>query len=265
MNHANFFSFSDQGPLEQDAIQDLKKLNREGLFPGPQEPNFRFIERVLQANDQNYKIPQCLKEIFDVEPFWVSCCFSNEGLGAWEGACTWTGERVLVQMRKKFEKKSKIYWIYKKEELLAHELVHAVRATFKEEIFEEMLAYQTSKSAFRRLLGPLFRSSKEADFFIFMTVISAGTVIFSPFLGMLCACSFLGFFIGRLTLARSYFFRASNRIRGMIGLNPLWIMIRLSDAEIKMFANQAESVLWRYINKKCKTDLRWRMLKQSYF
>ena len=46
---------------------------------------------------------------------------------------------------------------YPRAEVLAHELVHAIRLPLHSVRFEEMLAYQTSQKLFRRLLGPIIR------------------------------------------------------------------------------------------------------------
>lgn len=93
--------------------------------------------------------------------------YSNKGLLPWQGGATFIDEdKIVIQLRKAYERKEKIYGIYPKEEIIAHELVHAKRMHLDEPCFEEILAYRTSSSPFRRYFGPLFRSSFESVLFL---------------------------------------------------------------------------------------------------
>jgi hypothetical protein len=98
-----------------------------------------------------------VKDLYDIEVDCPSIVFDNQGLYFFEGGCTWIHEdgRASIQIRK-----DKLFF-YKKEEILAHELVHFFRKDLSETIFEEIIAYETSNSKFRRYFGPLFRSSFE--------------------------------------------------------------------------------------------------------
>lgn len=154
--------------------------------------------------------------------------YSNKGLRFWEGGCTWTeGERTWVQLRKVFEKKER-YLGYTREEIIAHERVHLLRKNFQEPVFEEILAYQTSSSPFRRFFGPVIRSSKETFFFLLLLCAAP----FEPilYLGVLLLS---GLAIGRLVRNQKIFARTKLNVIEIVGREKAFsILIRLKDKEI---------------------------------
>lgn len=140
-----------------------------------------------------------------LKDFDIEISYSNKGLLPWEGGCLWEieGEKPLLQLRKIFESQDKFLGIYSKEEIINHELVHAKRIAIKGAIFEEVLAYQTSKSPFRRFFGPIFRSSKESAFFL----LSSLTLILSPWIFL----SIVAFFLVRLLRVQRIFAKAKKK------------------------------------------------------
>ncbi len=177
-----------------------------------------------------------LYDLQDMEAFVIH---SNESLLPWQGAVLWEystedGKKYpVVQLRKS---SSKIYSkMYKKEELLAHELVHAARFAFKEPIFEEVFAYQTSQSLLRRFLGPLFMFPFEAGLFAFICLITPLITLLGSFFGGLWLIfSAASFFVGRLLLIQALFFLCQRKLEkiGLQGSDVLPVMVRLSDREI---------------------------------
>ncbi|MCP5470336.1 MAG: hypothetical protein H7A36_07535 [Chlamydiales bacterium] len=97
----------------------------------------------------------------------VTIKYSNKGLRFWEAGCTWieNGD-ATIQLRTCFKAKERYLGLISKKELLAHEMVHAMRAHLNEPRFEEVLAYQTSSLAFRRYFGPFFRTPRESLLFM---------------------------------------------------------------------------------------------------
>ena len=92
--------------------------------------------------------------------------FSNERLAPWHGGCAWIFQfaeglptAALIQLRQVFSRQPTFLGIYHRDELLTHELVHVGRMKFEEPRFEELFAYETSTSAFRRWFGPLIQAS----------------------------------------------------------------------------------------------------------
>ena len=89
---------------------------------------------------------------------------TNEKLLPWQGAAAWIFElengaplSSLIQVREK------VWPLFgSEEERLSHELCHVGRMGFEEKQYEEVLAYQTSTSPFRRFFGPLFQSNLDS-------------------------------------------------------------------------------------------------------
>ncbi len=101
----------------------------------------------------------------------IEVTYSNEGLAPWHGAMTLiSGDKVEIRLRKAFKKKRRYLFLYDREEILAHEMIHARRKDLDEPKFEEFLAYQTSPNAFRRLVGPIIESPRESWLFLLTLV-----------------------------------------------------------------------------------------------
>ncbi len=115
-----------------------------------------------------------IRALFDVEIDTVPIAYSAKGLRPWEGAVTWIENgKARIQLHPRLEKGSLFFGFYSRDEILAHELVHALRAHLNSPRYEEHLAYWTSPYAWRRLLGPLFERSWEAPVLI-------GAFLFPP-------------------------------------------------------------------------------------
>jgi hypothetical protein len=158
----------------------------------------------------------------------VEFSFSNKKLLPWEGGCLWQreNEKPLLQLRKVFKKKERFLWLYSKKEIIEHELVHAKRLHFDEPIFEEVLAYQTSPSAFRKFFGPFFRNSKESLLFF----LSSFTLIFMPVIYL----AIFGFFILRLIRVQTIFLGTKKKLikKFQCEKKTFEHMIQLKDKEI---------------------------------
>lgn len=255
---------------QKEVEEDLIDLNKHGMIAGPYEEKYSFFMRVEQLFQEApvlpTSFPSYLCELYDIHPDHLEVIFSNDGLDVWEAGCTWIlGNKLTIQLRKALRVSN--YWLgmYSREEVLSHEAVHAVRAKFQEPLFEEILAYQTSFRSWRRFLGPLFRSPNETYFFLFSVLVSSGLILYSPALGVIC--SFLSplYFGIRLGVLQYYFLQAKKKIRKMIGIPPLWVLLRLTDAEIRMFATQPIPVLERYIHARRQNNIRWQQIYLAYF
>ena len=75
----------------------------------------------------------------------------------WQGAVCWIEEGLpVLQLREGFQK-GHYLGLYRREEVLAHEAVHAARAAFEEPENEEFFAFAVSAVRWRRVLGPIVR------------------------------------------------------------------------------------------------------------
>ncbi|EQM63050.1 hypothetical protein H359_0031 [Chlamydia ibidis 10-1398/6] len=207
-----FDSTSPPSSTEDDLIQ----LNRAGIIAGPEELKLSFFLRVEEIlnNAPEYPeiFPQRLRDLFDIYPDHLTVLYSNEGMDVWEGGCTWIlNNHVTVQLRKQLHKAARWLGIYSKEEILAHEAVHAARMKFYEPMFEELLAYQTSSSVIRRFLGPLFRSPGENYSFLLFTITGIGLSLWEPIVGIATILSTPIYFGARLLITQYFFHLAKKK------------------------------------------------------
>ena len=249
--------------------------DQKGLFILPGETASLYTKRtepfLEHAEDdvQHKKARNRVQELFDIDPVWVRVTYSNKDLYPWEGACLWYDEVPSIQLRKSFIESDRIFGFYHKDEILAHEYVHAVRACFGQAEFEEMLAYATSGPV-RGFLGPLFDAPRDSllvvAVFTLITVSALATVTFENayaiFVWLSCfGTVLLGFLFFRLVRKFCQFRRCLKRL-SHICPKPLSVMIRLTDEEIKLFSELSVDDSRVYVNS--LSDYRWTELKKRF-
>ena len=210
---------------------ELLTLARKGWIPAPLETEEAFLLRIESAKQtaSHFEPPleqrelleegsTITKKIYGFFIDWVPVVFSNRKLSIFEGAAAWIFQEkkggpkeAFLQLRKNLKGKKYLYRYYPLKELVAHELVHVARMAYEEPLFEEMLAYETSESSFRKALGPLFRQPKEMNFFLLTLVLPLfGT--FLPYLWVIPLLALIGF-LARLLFHRRVFERKKQEIR----------------------------------------------------
>ena len=161
--------------------RDLLALDKSGFLPGPDEGEAEYLARVEQTKkkfEEGYWIPEphwdwvrtYLEGLFDIKPLYICAYYSNKRLAPWQGAASWIDGRRLdsIQLRSALKKGSYL-GLYRREEILAHEAIHAARSGFNESVFEEFFAYMTAEKKWRRVLGPILRRPWEIwPLFLFM-------------------------------------------------------------------------------------------------
>ncbi|MES2344404.1 MAG: hypothetical protein V4494_00495, partial [Chlamydiota bacterium] len=239
-----------------------------GLIPGPSESRESFFERVdrVQSNLSKNNVSsedwlpakKITQSLFGFSPDWVQAQYSNKNLLPWEGAAVWVGFSFNIQLREKFRKGSYL-GIYQRNEVLAHEAVHAARMAFEEPCFEEVFAYLTSSNRWRKISGPFFRSPKETLFFVLMLGFSLlGIIFFNDLFGFLpLVILFLG--VLRLVGIRRIFSRAFQKCKKIINGNPYAFLLHLTDKEIFLFAEASQENIYEYVN--AQTSIRWEMIR----
>lgn len=287
----------------------LLHLNQLGIIPGPDEQEEDFLKRADQclhlaqtlasagepagfssAQDLH---PQSVLEgpfvmtssLFDMAPDWVPLFFSNRGLALWHGGCAWICQLSeesqpvgFLQIRRWFADHLSYLGLYDRNELLAHELAHIGRMTFQEPIYEEVLAYRTSKSAFRRWLGPIVTSGREAAVFLLvlllLIIVDIATIMQPGMGGWKIA---LGLKLIPITMVALALCRLWLRQRKLscclLHLNQLFnhegranaVLYRLTDAEIRQFAQLTPQDILHYAHDAGPRSLRWRLLVLAYF
>ena len=204
-------------------------------------------------------------DVFGFQCDWIPILYSNRALAPWEAACVWIeGNRVAMQLRKSLEKKKYYLGLVSKEELLQHEAVHALRMAFDEPRFEEVLAYQTATSRWRRFLGPFFRTPRESQLFSILLILFPIGFLFSflasPLIALIAATTAYGFV--RLIHTQSIFARARRRLSAWTE-RPLALMLHLTDAEISLFARSDSQTIERFMSE--QTSPRWRQINHVFF
>ena len=270
---------------------DWPILNREGFFPGPTETEKIFYARVAEThklltnqtlrqnipaefNKFSKPTQNSLKitlELFGVAPSWAAIVYDNFKLAPWHGAVTWlfTDDNSniylpLIQLKAKMKTKSR-YLIYHRDEIIAHELLHASRACLKSHRFEELIAYKSSKNKFRRWFGALFSHEIEAKLFVISTLISAIATLFSAFFLFLPLIMILLLAL-RLSSSHIKYFRARRKLEQIL-VNPRFadhVIFRLTDDEINQFAQLKVNHINQYINKMRSSSFRWQFLLSIY-
>ena len=254
--------------------------DKKGLFTLPSDTCESYSKRVEQCQ----KLPESqdseqafekIQSLYNIEPVWVPVVYSDKDLYFWEAACSWmqkeeaTGSlKIWIQLKKCFQKKKKMYFLYQKSEVLAHEYVHACRYSLNAEKYEEFFAYYTSfffanknPSAYLRgIFGPLFSTPKEVQYFLLALVIPTGALLFdSFFFELFLSVPFLAtsFFVTRLLVRWKKWYSCKKKI-------SLALMVRLTDEEIELFHTLSQEKIRSWIEEKRKTSFRWQQLSLVY-
>ena len=286
--------------------QDLLSLNKLGLIPGPNETECDFLKRSDYCLNIKNHLPEDFKEnlgkdlflksesfaktikdlvkLYDISPDWIPLFYSNYKLPFWQGGCAWIYQltensptSALIQLRRHFKEKQTYLKIYEEKELLSHELCHVGRMMFQESKFEEILAYKTAKSSFRRFISPLVSSSMESVIFLLIIFTIA---LFDVFLIAMKNNEAYLMAIWLKTIPLSLFFlslmrlwRRQNvlkktilKLKEVVGKeNALPVVYRLTDQEIISFSKKTPKEIETFIDLQSNLNPRMEVIKNSYF
>lgn len=268
--------------------EELLNWGRQGFIPFEGEEEEAFVARVnfglaIHSHLENHlqkavvRHPEILQEVmadtkalYGIEPMWVPLLFSNEKILPWQGGVALIFQleegsplSALIQLREK------VYPLFgTNQERLIHELAHIGRMGFNENKYEEMIAYRSSKSPFRRLIGPLFQSGWESILFasllllivVFdaLLLISGSGAWYDRFFWLKALpIAFLAFLLVRLMRRQRTFSQAEKKL-------PLSLLYCLRDEEIDLFAQLSPDEIATYIEKKKELSLRHRLIYHLY-
>lgn len=246
--------------------QKLPHLYHKGLIPGPYESEEAFLLRCEELNSSS-SLSLSIENPFNIFPDWIPLNYSNKGLLPWHGGCSWISNDSLqttIQLRKSFEKNKSLFGIYSRNEILAHEWVHAARMTFDEPKFEEVIAFRTSKNRFRRYFGPLVNSYAEGVFFaIALVLYFVSLFFFSSLLPIAALVGVMVFGIARLIWRQSTYRKCLRNLSKLLGCpkKAEAMTICLTDREIQSFSKQP------FLQREELNDasFRWKQIRQVYF
>jgi hypothetical protein len=291
--------------------EDLLRLNKEGFIPGPNEKEEDFLKRIdfskkmikdpnLFFTDQNQKKPFNLEDrilkprwnwtraqllhLFDVSPKELALFYSDESLHFFQAAATWilsvgkNNIKIPVLQFRKILKRKPYLFIYTLDEILAHEAIHSIRVAFDEPKTEEIFSYMTATSVFRRVLGPIIRSSKEVllffsligGYFIFQILWMLSFISFFSIVSLLFGISTLSilsyglirlFFVKRK--CRKTFKKLFKILKNKTFARA--VLFRLTDSEIYKFSKMKKEKVIDCIKNMKDHSLRMKMIYLAYF
>lgn len=272
-------------------MQNYDEWIKEGILPGPGETEEQYRERALYClnlresfknlvdtgfQDQNLEpiSPEGLNQVeqlYAIRPSWIPFFFSNYRLPFWQGGCAWIFQQsesspvsAFFQLRQVFRKQQTYLGIYPRDELVAHELCHIGRMTYEEPRYEELLAYRTALTPFRRYWGPLFTTPAQSGIFalllLLILMVDLITLVFNPDLYgsiqwmKLMPLAWIGWLVFDLIRRQRIF----NKCRRLL---PEKILYRLTDQEMDLFSGMTLEGIDDY--GKAQQCLRWKLLYQS--
>lgn len=288
---------------------ELLKYNHLGLIPGPEENSEDFFKRAQycfalrnsfqtklldnapfseenRASDEILKAPfEKTKYLYDIAPAWIPVFFSNYKLSFWHGGCAWIFQEndntplgAFFQLRQAFKNSPTYLKIYKRDDLVAHELSHVGRMMFEEPRFEEILAYRSESSRFRRYFGPIMQSSWESALFViflFILVLLDLSLyeILSPSLYQslmwlkLVPFGMIVYASARLWRRQRQFKRCFQNLKTILDdeKNANAVIYRLTDQEIIDLSALSLKEMIIYVNEQKTKSLRWRLIHLAYF
>ena len=199
-----------------------------------------------------------LKEIFDFEPDCLPTFYSNRFLMPWQGAATWIEERKVVSLQLRESFRQGTFWGYNRDEILAHEAVHAARSAFDEPKFEEFFAFMVSEKWWRRALGPIIQRPWE----VWPFIVGVFLGLFFPAIHLITAF-WVGMGSWRLMKVHYKMKRASRAIMKFIKdpKRVRAVLFRLTDREIELFSHDKN--IFVYAEK--QHCLRWKLIRLAYW
>lgn len=287
----------------------IQSWNQQGFIPGPDETEQAFIERVEYCQNLKQTLFASVNEAFpfassdeasqgilesaylktkalyDIEPTWVPLFLNNYQLAFWHGGCAWifqisdqTPTAAFLQLRANFRTQSTYLGLYKRDELIAHEVAHVGRMMFQEPQFEEILAYRSSDSRWRRWMGPIVQTSNETLFFmlivgfVFLAELAVinlkSSFLVSPFILGLALIPVLLFSLAfsRLALRQWQFYRCLKNLTAIYQdqVTAQWVIYRLLDKEIHLFASSSPDKIRAMMTDFSSHSFRWQFILQNY-
>lgn len=177
---------------------------------------------------------------------------------------------AVFLLRNAFRRKRR-FLNYRREELLAHELCHAVRHVMEEPELEEYFAYQTSPSPLRRYLGNCFISDKDAlGFLLPVLLLPAAELLkalwipgFPTWIFWVSAVIYPLYLLARNQFSRLRVGRARKVLReGGISACEA-VLFRMTPEEMDELSG-CEDVK-RFAAEKAEKSIRWKVITERFF
>lgn len=288
--------------MNDNDIQALAELDENGFIIAPGEDAEKFKLRVLAQLENVNLINNALQKSqeFDLEGIcklklndkippeimneaslitnkaygfkvdWVPGFFMSKSLGPLWGGCSVLIPEIssaVFLIRSSFRQKKR-WLLYRRDELLAHEICHSARMPLADRIFDENFAYSISPSRLRRNFGGSFRTEADALVFVLpvflllivqlLNVFTGTTIPIIPFwiVALLCpAYLIIRNFIASISLSR-----AAKKLSTLGFTNPYAVLFRSSADEILLISSITNEHLSKWLKEKKENELRWKII-----
>ena len=212
---------------------------------------------------------------------WVPGFFTSYKMGVLFAGCAWYSLEdffAVFIVRSGFRNSEK-WLIYSRTELLAHELCHIARIAYNSHTYEELFAYQTSTSGFRRIIGGLLRSPLDTYVLLgsvgilfcaqVINVLVRPPEVWQDFPmpliwgGLLAAFAFIG---GRYAAAMNRFKRLKSHLADLTARESvLPVLFRCTDEELDTLSTCCDSAdLHASLQQKISNELRWQITAHRF-
>ena len=306
-----FLAESTISQLKDGDINAFVELDEHGLIIGPGESTTEFIERAIKLRDNVDEFTKRIKTNEEIEFYgftlryedaipkdvfkeannvtkslfgfaidWVPGYFCDNKMGILFAGCALYSQKdafAVFVIRKAFQKSFK-WLIYSRKELLAHELTHIARLAFKTPAYEEVMAFKSGGSRFRRVIGGMFRKASDVyctlGTIVLLTIYQIGNIFMRPpekiwamptpiaFMAALAPAAYL---LTRLALTHSKLRRANTTLKyAYPNANATSILFRCSENEIKTMATIKQDDLIAWIDAKRIESIRWQVIHKRF-
>ena len=285
----------------------LVELDQRGFIPAETEDSADFAERLkrcrergavfdqsMTGEDAAFRIPDddltlspadripadlfvgagtVTEELYGFSINWVPGFFKDCGLLFGGGTYSFPPDFFSVFIINEAFATQERWWIYGRQELLAHELCHVARSGFASPVCEELHAYQTARTGFRRRFGGIVHRERDSYLFLgtalvlligqFARVFALPSLPIWPFWIPFVFCSL--FLLWRHLGLLGRYDRAG-RILDALCLpgKSRHILFRCTDAEIFELAGLVADELPVWLAARPDSP-RWRVIKARFF
>lgn len=291
--------------IRQGDLAALAELDAQGISPSPQETLEEFAERLEGLNLNFAKMEDALhhngeynvegvtvkasarisEEIFE-EPMertnrlfgfrcdWVpGFFFQASPLSFFGGYAFYFFPEFFAMFLARNCFRNKRKWLFiERDELVAHEMCHIARAALQSQAYEELFAYQTATTTFRRFTGGIFREQLDSFLFLgatfFLLFWQLARAIWLPQLpawgGWVILLLDVSFLLIRHGITYHRFTTALGKLVQLYGDEAIAraVLFHASDDEIPQLAQAKDlSVL---LNEWAQFQLRWQIIRHRF-
>ncbi len=212
------------------------------------------------------------RELYGFACDWVPGFFLNPKFSGLFGGCAFSFFPDFFAMfivRHSFKDNHRWLW-YQRDELLAHELCHVARIGCASMAYEELFAYQTATTGFRRITGGIFRNQVDSFVFLGATLLILISQLLRTFFftswphwpAWIIFAAVLTFLVGRLT-------RDTRRHRQALGkltafyqgqaATARMALFHATDQEVQQLAEATD--VGKLVDQWSDAELRWKVVK----